>query len=187
MGHHLFLKYVLYITLFLSSFNFCVFQNKLQNDVSAQMSEIHRLKGKKCTQEGAISQHHVFVNEIGLLWDIQVQHYFCTVGLFLPPTPWCKPIMVFCWLIFFLDCGVFDCWFGACSHVCVYIYRTGKRVETGDHPTGRPAEGSAEKQHQSGEEAGIWEVNPSTGGLSLTQKKESCFLCTYIPTFGKNC
>lgn len=123
----------------------------------------------------------VFVYEIGLLWNMQVQHYFCTVGLFLPTPPWCKPIMVF----FFLDCGVFDFWFGACSHVCVYIYRTGKRVETGDHSTGRPAEGSAEKQHQSGEEAGIWEVNTSTGGLSLTQK-ESCFLCTSIPTFGNN-
>lgn len=90
---------------------------------------------------------------------------------------------------YFSDCGVFGCWSNwTCSHVClnvcVYIYRTGKGVETGGHPTGRPAEGSAEKQHQYGEEAGIWEVNTSTGGLSQTQKKGSCFLCTSVPTFG---
>lgn len=71
-----------------------------------------------------------------------------------------------------------------CLNVCVYIYRTSKGVETGGHPTGRPAEGSAEKQHQYGEEARIWEVNTSTGGLSQTQKKGSCFLCTSVPTFG---
>lgn len=39
--------------------------------------------------------------------------------------------------------------------MCVHVYRAGKGVETGGHPTGRPTEGSAEKQHQFGKEARI--------------------------------
>lgn len=48
--------------------------------------------------------------------------------------------------------------------MCVHVYRAGKGVETGSHPTGRPTEGSAEKQHQFGKEARIWEVNTNTDG-----------------------
>uniref|UniRef100_A0A673LNN5 Protein GOLM2 n=1 Tax=Sinocyclocheilus rhinocerous TaxID=307959 RepID=A0A673LNN5_9TELE len=49
-------------------------KNKLQNDVSAQMSEIHRLKGKKCSLEGATSQYCLCVSGIGLWWGMQVTY-----------------------------------------------------------------------------------------------------------------
>lgn len=124
----LFQKYVCIIlhSCFHSFHCFCAIQNKLQNDVSAQMSEIHRLKGKKCSLEGATSQYHPCVSGIDLWWGMQVTyttifvHFLIQSCFFLLHTDVHKSWYPVGWCV--LYCGVLDCWSnGACSDVCLNV------------------------------------------------------------------